>query len=192
MSKRFNKRSPTSLRDALYHVAMLLEENPVFEIPLLPQEENSGNGETMLDALSALHGLPANWVSDAWARWVEIGIEAWEKAVAENLERDILYRPGIRPFRPPGGYSLLENLGHFLEAGYLGKHFWRLEDRYLDLLSSIRRHPMMTRKMRRWWGDRILEHLYRRAKEDPAAFNLFVKKYRLKTTYETYCARRDR
>jgi hypothetical protein len=187
MSKRFNGLSPESLQDALYHVGMLLQERPTFEIPLVNSPDSRLPEGTMLDALSALHGLQTEWLSDAWARWAEIGLDAWERAVKESLEHDMLYRSGRRPHIPPGGY-LLGTLDAFIEKPKVDKHFVRLDDRYLDLLSAIRLHPMMTRKTRVWWRDCLLRRIRKRAGEDSTAFNLFAKKYGFRITYEAFCA----
>lgn len=186
-TQRFFADRPESLREAIRHVAMLLEENPTFEIPF-----SGGNyGGTFHDALNIVqYACPKlDWVRKARVRWLEYGLAAWEESVSCNTE-DPLYAPAhMRKTPLPLDFSE-DTIRYFIEPPYVGEDYDRLVSRYLDLLQTVRYQEARPEYHRRWCEARMIRVLgYRTGcihKYTPipnhAAFDLFAEKYQLNIT----------
>lgn len=185
-AERFND-SPESLREAMRHIAMLLEGNPTFEIPF-----TDGNyGGTLHDALNIVeHACPnLNWVRQARVRWLEYGLAAWEKMLLVGMEDEMYKTPHMRSTPLPLGFTE-DTLRYFMTVERIGEDCWRLTDRYLDLMQVARRQPQRTEWSYRWYTLRMILLIQQRtgcfhrndSRRDRTAFNLLAEKYQLGIT----------
>ncbi len=186
-TERFSADRPESLREAIRHVAMLLEKNPTFEIPF----SGSNYSGTLHDALNIVrYACPKlDWVRKACVRWLEYGLAAWEESISHNTE-DALYAPAHMRKTPfPLDFSE-DTLHYFMEPPYVGEDYDRLVSRYLDLLQTARYQEKRSEYHRRWCEARMIRvigyrtgciHKYTPI-PGPIAFDFFTEKYGLGIT----------